>query len=148
DTGTPVQVLQSFPFYADLTKSDGPPSAVDDLTLANVQSIRYFKFSRRDYDFTNSEVPGTEIKSVIPDGGINGFNSFNFLAVSKAAPAQGQSADVVIGRGNDFADPNSPGPFPVFESTNAGIASSTSDITWSQIQTGDGWDGVNKFDST
>ena len=144
DTGTPAQLGPSLPFYTDITGGDGYELAVDDLTFAvQSQSIRYINsldrtnYERTVYDSSNQPVGAVRIP-LIPAGGIDGFKSFNFLTVSKAAPPSGQSADVVIGQAFDAQDA------PLFESTNAGIATSTSDITWTRIPTGDGWRGVNK----
>ena len=145
DVGTPQQSSPQNQVYDDQTSSDGPGTAVDDLT-STTQSIRYIGGTRYFYNASNTNV-GTNIP-LFPAGGVNGtFFNFTAVAVSDVAPPAGQSARVVIVNGNGASNAQmtgNPGT-AIFESTNAGIAATTAAIVYTQIPTGTGWAGVNDF---
>ncbi len=150
DVGTPQQSASGSMVYQDQTGSDGPGTAVDDLT-STTQSARYIGGTRFYYNSANSNI-GTNIPVVpsptglySPPGGLNGFNNFTSVAVSTVAPPSGQSALVVI---NNGTNPAMPGVSGIFDSTNAGIALTTGAINYTQIPTGAGWTGVNELIST
>jgi hypothetical protein len=138
DTGTPQESASGSQVYQDQTQSDGPFTAVDDLT-STTQSARYIGFSRQDYDSANNPI-GSSV-GLIPMAGVSGFSNFGVLAVSNVAPPTGQSTLVVIANGTNSM---MPGVSAIFDSTDAGMATSTAGIHYTQIPTGPGWNGVNQ----
>lgn len=139
DTGTPQQSATGSMIYNDQTQADGPFTAIDNLS-SNTQSSRYIGFTRFDYNAANTLLNAGGA-ALFPAAGVNGFTGFNALAVSTVAPPAGQSARLVIANGSN---PAQPGVSGIFESTNA----TSGAITYTQVLTGAGWNGLNVFNGS